>query len=1322
MRTIYTFLIVFLLPILSFAQATGDFRSNATGNWNSVNTWDRYDGSNWINPAPNTPTNSDGVIHILNGHTVTVTASVTTDQTTIDSGGAITVNANNTLTIADGTGDDLTVNGTLTLADDGFFNGCTVTVNGQLVNGGTVTINSATLSNLNFQAGSKYQHAQDGGNIPMANWNSTSICEVTGIASTVVGQLNQSFGDLVWNSSGQSATLNLGYTGTANLINGNFKIQDTGGQIIIISTSTNTKLTVTGNLEVSGSARFAITTNIKAITVEVGGNYSNSSTGMSFIAAGDPSAPPASTGLLDIKGNFTQSAGTLVGFANAMIDFSGSNTHSFTAGGTFTNVNFTVKANSILDLGTSAVSGGGTFTLDANSELRVGSTHSSGAIQASPATNGNIQVSGTRTYASNSRIVFNGTAAQVTGDGSIGNANLTINNSNGVSLNNNLTVNGALTITSGNLTIGTNTLTLNGTIVGSGNIVGSSNSHLGIGGTGALGTLNLSPGTLGNLTINRLSSGTVTLGSDLTINGTLSTTAGTFEIDGKKLTISGPIVGGSGVLSTNASSEILLNGSGAISGNMNFITADILGVMTINRNGATLNTTSSVVIDSLNLTLGTLGNTNSLQMSSGGDIVRSGGTMSTTPGGTNPYDVFYDGATDITTGNELPSSATLLNDLAVRGSATFTLNKAITINGDASFTGGTFATGTNNITINGVNWLVNGGTVTCGTSIITMNGDNWTIDAGSFNPGTGKVVFADTDTIGGTGTIDFNNFEIASTGKVVLPSGTIYVSGTYQANSGATVDPNNGTVELDGSSNQIIAAGGTNLNDININKSGGTITIQNLLKLNGTLDVQTGTTVSSGGNLTLVSTSDNGSGDARIATLPSSASITGDVTIERSVSGKGRVWKYITPTVTGATVADWQDSFPITGNFTGASTGEGVISDVPSLYYYDETVSGSASNGWTAYPTTSNAASITSATGYSAFMTDATNISLTGPINQGNFSFAVSYTNNNSSADGWNLLGNPYPSQINWSEATTGWTKTNIGGTVSIMDDATGTMRYWNGATGTFNGNIAIGQSFWIQASGSNPVLAVTEVAKTNNSAPFYRTQALTNHIKLSLTINDTTDYTFIHFRDDATDEFDWDIDGHKFPNPKQNLYSIIDDSIKMAINSLELVQYLDKKIKIGISNVHPGDYTLGITDLQSFDWNNEYKLIDHFDGTTTDIPTDSPFSYTVTVTDDPASWGNDRLELDIVAIITGLEEDDNLINIFPNPGTGLFNFKIKSDDYINEAILMDTKGSIVKLFNFAAQKEIKSGTFDLSDQKKGLYLLRIKMGSNVIVKKLAVE
>ena len=87
----------------------------------------------------------------------------------------------------------------------------------------------------------------------------------------------------------------------------------------------------------------------------------------------------------------------------------------------------TATVNGTLDCGaTPLVSGAGAFTLASGATLGIGST---AAITSSGAT-GNIQVTGTRTFNTCPNYTYNGSLAQVTGNGLPSTVNnLTINNS-----------------------------------------------------------------------------------------------------------------------------------------------------------------------------------------------------------------------------------------------------------------------------------------------------------------------------------------------------------------------------------------------------------------------------------------------------------------------------------------------------------------------------------------------------------------------------------------------------------------------------------------------------------------------------------------------------------------------------------------------------------------------------------------------------------------------------------------------------------------------------------------------------------------------------
>lgn len=130
----------FRIDDFSVQGTLAQFRSAGSGNWNSNSTWEvSADGTTWT-AATQTPTSFNDTISIQSGHTVTVTAAVTTDQTTVSSGGTLIVNDSIALSLNDGSGFDLIVAGTLNVVNSGVVNGSSATFS--LSSGGTLGIGS----------------------------------------------------------------------------------------------------------------------------------------------------------------------------------------------------------------------------------------------------------------------------------------------------------------------------------------------------------------------------------------------------------------------------------------------------------------------------------------------------------------------------------------------------------------------------------------------------------------------------------------------------------------------------------------------------------------------------------------------------------------------------------------------------------------------------------------------------------------------------------------------------------------------------------------------------------------------------------------------------------------------------------------------------------------------------------------------------------------------------------------------------------------------------------------------------------------------------
>jgi len=407
-----TFLAFTLLIVVvnnrAFAQSSGDYRTATSGNWNSASTWERYNGSSWVaSPSQGAPTSSMGAITVLNTHTVAVTANVTLDQVTVNSGGQLAVNSGVTLIVRNGSGTDLTVSGIVKSAG---------TINRQ----GTIVFNS----------GGKYQHnfTTTAGTIPTATWNTGSTCEVIGYTSlATMGNigLGQSFYNFTWNCPNQANTLSM--AGGLKTVNGDLSIISTGTGVLQFAN------TISSNL-----------------TVAVAGDFTQSGGIFTLLGSSGNSTT------LTVAGDFTISGGTFQrGGGTGSVAFNGTSVQTFSkSGGTISGaINFTVNSGAIVDFGTSVLDGStGTFTLSSGASIV--SSHANGL-----SSTGSIQTT-SKSFNSGANYQFKGasTGTFTTTTANTVN-NLTINGS-GTTLAQNFNVNGTLALTSGILTLSTYNLTV----------------------------------------------------------------------------------------------------------------------------------------------------------------------------------------------------------------------------------------------------------------------------------------------------------------------------------------------------------------------------------------------------------------------------------------------------------------------------------------------------------------------------------------------------------------------------------------------------------------------------------------------------------------------------------------------------------------------------------------------------------------------------------------------------------------------------------------------------------------------------------------------
>ncbi len=309
------------ITVLNPSNSSDLFRSAvATGNWNNSTSWESFTGGAW-QPSTLVPAIASAGITVRSGNTINVTAPLSIDDVTIESGGQLILTTGN-LTVNNGAaGTDFVVAGIL-----------------RANNARTITTTGA----LQFVAGGKYEHAYTttSGTIPTATWSTGSVCEIVGytnFAGDVLGS-NQTFSNFVWNVPQSS-------TASPSLLNG-----FTAENLTVTRTGTNGWL----NLAATGG------------TTTITGNYTQT--------AGNVRANKTSgtQGLL-FGGDFAVNAGTFaLGAGTVNVTFNGSSAQSISnagAGIVFQNIAFFGAGTKTLTSGSFSLATTGVLTMNSNTTL-----------------------------------------------------------------------------------------------------------------------------------------------------------------------------------------------------------------------------------------------------------------------------------------------------------------------------------------------------------------------------------------------------------------------------------------------------------------------------------------------------------------------------------------------------------------------------------------------------------------------------------------------------------------------------------------------------------------------------------------------------------------------------------------------------------------------------------------------------------------------------------------------------------------------------------------------------------------------------------------
>jgi hypothetical protein len=381
---------------------------------------------------------------------------------------------------------------------------------------------------------------------------------------------------------------------------------------------------------------------------------------------------------------------------------------------------------------------------------------------------------------------------------------------------------------------------------------------------------------------------------------------------------------------------------------------------------------------------------------------------------------------------------------------------------------------------------------------------------------------------------------------------------------------------------------GNTLKDVTFNiTTGHKIILSDSLKFYGKMEARNGI-LTSVGRLQFLAT------DSMTAYLIShSGSIEGEVTIEKIIPA-GKVYRYLSSNATDVSVEDIQQYLPVTGTFTGASSGP-ELGNAPSIFRYD------ANNKiWIPFPSSSNQELFQAGTGYAIYFRneiEPLKIKWEGELIQSDFNYNLSGNNNTQDQEsGWNLIANPYATPVLWGE--TGWNATGLSNSVSIADNtvAGGRFLVWDGEFGDieFSGVISQNQAFWVRTITETPSLTISESAKIEepNATTFRESKDSYSGLVITLSNGELFDRLYYKMSNIGSIEYLPEIDAVKRFNAYFNLFHDSDDYLPVALKNLPINQCYSSKI--GITGLSGGNYTLGFKNKSKELKEGRFFLHDH--------------------------------------------------------------------------------------------------------------------------------
>ncbi|UOQ53617.1 kelch repeat-containing protein [Hymenobacter cellulosivorans] len=574
---------------------------------------------------------------------------------------------------------------------------------------------------------------------------------------------------------------------------------------------------------------------------------------------------------------------------------------------------------------------------------------------------------------------------------------------------------------------------------------------------------------------------------------------------------------------------------------------------------------------------------------------------------------------------------------------------------------------------------------------------------------------------------------VASGAQLTLADGgTLSLTGNL-INNGSFSATGSGTLAFTGATAQVLGGTApTTLTTLRVGPAGATlagpVTVQRQLTLQGNL-------TTTGQSLVLASSS---TGTALVVNR--GGVVTGPATVQRYIEATdyaGAGYRHFSPALSGARVADLTVSgsgaVPLVVNAAYNLAAEpSLVTPFPTVFAYAQSrVSTDFGTGWMSPAAAS--ALLPPGQGLTIQQQAGTTLALTGPtLTTGTVS--VQGLSRGSGAEaGWQLLGNPYPSPVDWSRVST----SNLEAAAYVYR-ATGP--YAGGYTAYVNGIgrsvLAQGQAFFVRVNSVGAVGSATftnAARDTSYTNPGYARPARPETRPLvqlllqragSTTSAASQDEFYVYEQAGATAGFDGAFDAVKVQlngGTQPSLYQVVGTQA-VAIQGLPAGTGA-RSLQLGVNAPEAGSYVFSAAQLLNLPTGEPVWLEDKLSNTWHDL---RQGSYAVNLSQG-LSTTRFVLHLHQGAVLGSQKATSwkGELQLYPNPASNSAAVTVVASGVPGssaELVLLNVVGQIVRQQPLAVTGKEVRGTVALSGLAPGIYSVQVRSLNGVLTQKLFVQ